>query len=76
VIVAKLSDYLPLADLGKILLACLVVAVVAPSAAAVAITGLDRRERGRSSGALGLSAIGVAVLLALVAAGIYALAEK
>ncbi|HKD94411.1 MAG TPA: hypothetical protein VKB43_06840 [Gaiellaceae bacterium] len=75
---AALSDYLPLADLAKIVAVCLVVAVVAPASVSLAIAGLDRRARtGSSEGdrALGivLIVVGVAVLLALVAAGIYAL---
>jgi uncharacterized membrane protein YidH (DUF202 family) len=75
---ASLGDYLPLADLAKIVAVCLLVAVVAPASVSVAIVGLDRRARagpsgtGRLSG-LVLIVVGVAVLLSLVAAGIYAL---
>jgi hypothetical protein len=72
------SNYLPLGDLGKIVAVCLVVAVIAPTAVSVAVAGLDLRarpdgERGRGTVGTSLIAIGVAVLGALVAAGIYAL---
>ena len=76
--VASLNDYLPLKDLAKILAVCLAVAVVAPAAVSVGIVGLDRRARADHAGsskAMGtvLVVLGAAVLLSLVAAGIYAL---
>jgi hypothetical protein len=76
--IGALRDYLPLADLGKIVLVCLLVAVVAPSAVALAIVGLDRRARVAESGtgratALALVAVGVLVVAALIGAGLYAL---
>jgi hypothetical protein len=70
--IAALDDYLPFADIAKIVAVCLVVAVIAPAAVSVGIAGLDRRASGRSMGTV-LIVIGVAVLLSLVAAGIYAL---
>jgi hypothetical protein len=79
-IVAKLSDYLPLADLAKILVVCLVVAVIAPAAVSVGIVGLDRREQAaesRSSTVTGTALIvfAVGVLAALIGAGLYTLFE-
>ena len=76
--IAALRDYLPLADLGKIVVVSLVVAVVAPTAASVAIVGLDRREHATGSrvGSTALIVVGVAVMAALVAAGLYALTQK
>jgi hypothetical protein len=77
-IVASFSQYLPVKDLLEILAVCVVVAVVAPSAVAVGIVGLGRRERAaetHESGALGTALIvgAVAVLAALIGLGIYAL---
>jgi len=76
--IASLDDYLPLADLWKIVLVCLLVAVIAPTAVSVAIAGLDLRERSaeRHEGGLpGLALVvaGVAVVCALIGAGLYAL---
>ncbi len=70
------SDYLPLPDLVKILVVVLAVAVVAPSAASLAIVGLDRRESGRTGGGTALMAVGVGVLLVLVAVGIFTLVDR
>jgi hypothetical protein len=75
---ASFGDYIPLDDLAKIVAVCLVVAVIAPTAVAVAVTGLDvrasRAEQHRSGVAgTALVVLGVAVLAALIAAGIYAL---
>jgi hypothetical protein len=73
-IAAGFSDYLPLSDLVKILIACVAVAVIAPAAVSVAVLGLDIRDknRGAAQGAL-LIGLGVIVLAALIAVGIYAL---
>ena len=76
--IASLDDYLPLGDLWKIVLVCLLVAVIAPTAVSVAITGLDLRERSAERHESGLSGTavvvaGVAVLCALIGAGLYAL---
>jgi hypothetical protein len=70
---ASLHDYLPLGDLGKIVVACLLVSLAAPAAVAVAIAGLDRRSgRPRGGAGTGLAA-GVLLVAALIAAGVYAL---
>jgi hypothetical protein len=79
-IIASLHDYLPLDDLLKILIACLAVAVVAPSAAALVITGFDAQATAHGSGESRVSgdlriALGVAVLAVLIAAGLYTLIE-
>jgi hypothetical protein len=77
--IASFSEYLPLDDLVKILGVCLAVAVIAPSAATLAIVGHDRRTRaGASSGrvsGLALILLGVGILAALVGFGIYVLFE-
>lgn len=70
------SDYLPLPDLVKILVVALAVAVLAPSAASLAIVGLDRRESGRTAAGTALMAVGVGVLLVLVAVGIFTLVDR
>ncbi len=77
-IVGSLSEYLPFDDLAKILVVCLVVAVIAPSAVSVGVIGLDRRahaEESHESSASGVALIvvSVGVLAALIAIGIYAL---
>ena len=46
---ASFSDYLPLGDLGKILVVCLAVAVVAPTSVSVAIIGLERRDKAEAA---------------------------
>jgi hypothetical protein len=78
VILSSLSDYIPFGDLAKIVVVCLFVAVVAPSAVSISIVGLDRRAQataGRSGTAAGtaLIALGVAIIAALIALGLYAL---
>jgi hypothetical protein len=75
---ASLQSYLPLDDLLKIILATLAVAVIAPAAVSVAIAGLDRRatsiERHRSPvPGVALVVVGVAVIAALIGAGLYTL---
>jgi hypothetical protein len=71
---ADFQDYLPLGDLAKIVIACLAVALVAPAAVAVAISGLDQRTRRPSSSTgAALVAVGALVVAALIAAGLYAL---
>jgi hypothetical protein len=74
VTVASLGDYLPLGDLAKIVVVCLGVAVAAPAAVSLGIVGLDLRERSTSrvSGTV-LVALGVLVVAALIAIGLYAL---
>jgi hypothetical protein len=80
-IIAAFKDYVPLSDLLDIVLVCAGVAIVAPSAVAVAIVGLDRRneaiERHESSTmGTAIIAVGVIVLAVLIAVGLYALSDK
>jgi hypothetical protein len=75
---ASLDDYLPLDALWKIVLATLVVAVIAPTAVSLAVAGLDRRassvEQHRSTvPGTALVVVGVAVIAALIGAGLYTL---
>jgi hypothetical protein len=78
-IFASLHDYLPLDDLLKIVVACLAVAVVAPSGAALVITGFEaqanalRAGRPRLPGDLRIGA-GVALIGALIVLGVLAVA--
>jgi len=64
--IASLSDYLPLNDLWKIVVTCLLVAVIAPLAVSFAIIGDAKRRRA-------YVVVGVAIIAALVAAGLYTL---
>jgi hypothetical protein len=80
-VTASLSQYLPLGDLAKILVACLVVAVAAPSAVTLGIVGLDRRTRAvkhHSSTVAGTLLVGlaVAILAALIGLGLAALINR
>jgi hypothetical protein len=72
----SLHDYLPLSDLGKILVVALVVAIIAPSAVSVAIVGLDRRRSGRLGIGNAMVGVGVGVLALLVAVGLLALIDR
>jgi hypothetical protein len=72
----SLSEYLPLSDLVKIVAVTLAIAVVAPSAASLAIVGLDRRSAGAVVRGNALVGIGSGVLVLLVAAGLYALVSR
>jgi hypothetical protein len=79
VIFASFNDYLPLADLLKIVAACLAVAVIAPSAAALVITGFEAQARAHDSGATRVIGdmrivIGVLVLASLIVLGVLAVA--
>jgi hypothetical protein len=80
-IVANFQDYVPLGDLARIVAVCVGVAVIAPSAAALVITGFeaqaDAHEAGRSRlrGDLRIG-LGIAVIVSLVAVGILALVER
>ena len=74
--VLAISTYLPAGDLAKIIAAALIVAVIAPSAVSVAVVGLDRRATGSAQVGTGLVALGVGALVALVAAGLYALINR
>ena len=71
-----ISTYLPAGDLAKIIAAVLIVAVIAPSAVSIAVVGLDRRASGSPEVGAGLVAIGVGILGALVALGVYALVNR
>ncbi len=75
-ILFSFSEWLPLDDLVRILIVVIAVAIVAPSAASVAIVGLDRRESGATSVGNGLIAAGAGVLFLLVAIGLYALVDR
>jgi hypothetical protein len=75
-ILLSLSEYLPLSDLVKIVAVTLAVAVVAPSAASIAIVGLDRRSAGAVVRGNALVGIGAGVLVLLVGAGLYALINR
>jgi hypothetical protein len=80
-IFASLHEYLPLDDLLKILIVCAGVAVVAPSAAALVITGFEsqaqaqRAGQGRLAGDLRI-ALGVAIIAAMIVAGLYTLIDR
>ena len=69
----SISTYLPAGDLARIIAAALIVALIAPSAVSIAVVGLDRRATGSPRVGTGLVALGVGVLVALVAVGLYAL---
>jgi hypothetical protein len=70
------STYLPAGDLIRIIAATLLVAVLAPSAVAVGIVGLERREAGKVPLGNALVALGAGGLTLLVAAGLYALMQR
>ena len=80
-IVASFQDYLPLEDLVKIVAVCLAVAVAAPAAAALVITGFELQANAQHSGrtrALGDARIvlGVAIIAAMIIVGMYAMTSK
>lgn len=77
-ILASLQDYVPLREIWQIIVVCLVVAVVAPAAAVLAITGFEAQANARATGASRISgdirvAAGAVVLIGLGVAGILAL---
>jgi len=74
--VASISAYLPLADLVKILVVALTVAVVAPSAVSLAIAGDSRRRAGSIALGNSLISLGGLILLVLVMLGLYALIDR
>ena len=79
IVVASLQEYLPLGDIVRIVAVCIGVAVVAPAAAALVITGFESQATAQEHRASTLSGdvrivLGIAVLVVLVVAGIYALA--
>ena len=80
-IIASFQDYLPLEDLAKIVAVCVAVAIAAPAAAALVITGFELRADARHSGlmrALGDARIvlGVAVIAGMIIVGLYAMTSK
>jgi hypothetical protein len=79
-IVASLQDYLPVSDLLRIVAVCVAAAIIAPTAAALVITGFEIQANARRSGRARILgdlriALGVAALAALVFAGLYALID-
>jgi|tagenome__1003787_1003787.scaffolds.fasta_scaffold20973204_4 hypothetical protein len=80
-IVASFQDYVPLADITKIIAVCLTVAVVAPTAAALVITGFEAQASASESVrsrvlANTRIALGVAIVVAMITIGLYALSNK
>lgn len=67
------STYVPAGDLARIVVTVLIVALVAPSAASLAIVGLDRRRTGDALTGNALIGLGAGMLMLLVCLGIYAL---
>jgi len=79
-IIASFQDYLPLNDLVRIVAVCVGVAVVAPTAAALVITGFEVQANAQKAGHSRMPgdlriALGVAVLAALIFVGLYALID-
>ena len=79
IVVASLQEYLPLGDLAKIVAVCLGVALLAPAAAALMITGFEAQATAQEQGASRLGGdvrigLGIVVLVVQVVTGIYALA--
>jgi hypothetical protein len=75
-IALSLSTYFPAGDLAKIMATVLVVALIAPSAAALAIAGLDRRQNGNAALGNAFVGLGAAVLVLLVVVGLDALIHR
>jgi len=75
-ILLSLSSYLPAGDLARIVAATLLASLVAPSAVAVGIAGLDRRDDGAVGLGNTLIAVAAATLAILVAIGVYALVQR
>jgi hypothetical protein len=74
--VLALGDYVPIADLARILLVALVAAVAAPSAAALVAIGLERRQNGAVVRGTAVVAVGALGLALLASAGLYALVQR
>lgn len=79
IVVASLQEYLPLGDLARIVAVCIGVAVLAPAAAALVITGFGSQATAHEHGTSRFGgdvrvALGIALLVVLVVTGIYALA--
>jgi hypothetical protein len=75
-ILLSLSSYLPAGDLARIVAATLLASLVAPSAVAVGIAGLDRRDGGAVALGNTLIAVAAGTLAILVAIGIYGLVQR
>jgi hypothetical protein len=80
-IIASFQEYLPLDDLAKIVAVCVAVALVAPAAAALVITGFEAQSDAHTSGRTRMSgdlriALGVAIIAAMIIVGIYAMTIK
>jgi hypothetical protein len=78
---AGFQEYLPVEDLLKIIAVCVAVAVVAPSAAALVITGFEAQAGAHGDGRRRLNgdlriAVGVVVIAVMIIAGIYAMTNK
>jgi hypothetical protein len=81
VIVASFQEYVPLGDLAHIVAVCVGVAVVAPSAAALVITGFEAQAKAHEAGGSRLPGdlrigLGIGVMVLLVAVGILALIDR
>jgi hypothetical protein len=79
-IVASFQDYLPIADLLRIVAVCIGVAIIAPAAAALVITGFELQANARGSGRARMLGdlritLGVAILAVLIFVGLYALID-
>jgi hypothetical protein len=72
----SLSTYLPAGDLARIVAATLLVSILAPSAVAVGIAGLERRDARAFAQGNALVALGGGVLAILIGVGIYALTQR
>jgi len=75
-ILLSLSSYLPAGDLARIVAATLLASLVAPSAVAVGLARLDRRDDGAVGLGNTLIAVAAATLAILVAIGVYALVQR
>ena len=80
-IVASFQEYVPLGDLLHIVLVGIGVAVIAPSAAALVITGFEAQAKAHEAGGSRLRGdlrigLGIGVMVVLVAVGMLALADR
>ena len=80
-IVASFQEYVPLGDLARIVAVCVGVAVLAPSAAALVITGFEAQAKAHEAGGSRLRGdlrigLGIGVMVVLVAVGILALVDR
>jgi heme/copper-type cytochrome/quinol oxidase subunit 2 len=80
-IFASFQEYLPLDDLVKIVAVCIAVAVVAPSAVALVITGFENQAGAHQSGQTRFPGdarivLGVVIIAVMIIVGIYAMTSK